>query len=33
MNPATPLIARFATTIRVSPFGSLAFMLSIGAEL
>ena len=27
MKPATPLIARCATAIRVSPFGSLAFML------
>ena len=27
MNPATPLIARCATAMRVSPFGSLAFML------
>ncbi len=27
MKPATPLIARCATAMRVSPFGSLAFML------
>jgi hypothetical protein len=27
MSPATYLIARFATAMRVSPFGSLAFML------
>ena len=26
-KPATPLIARCATAMRVSPFGSLAFML------
>jgi hypothetical protein len=26
-KPATPLIARCATVMRVSPFGSLAFML------